>query len=219
MFCPACGAENKTPAKFCTNCGAELPIISSSSNDIQEDNGRLNIYKSSKNKESFNGDIPNKEDYLFNNPRFKKKSHFKVYVLSLITFGIYGLYLLYKSIKNLNKIRNKEILDPQIYIVLTIFSCSIASVYYYWRIIKEFDLIAKEQSNFVIDRNNLTPPPFKNLKECFLAWICFAFLSGVFSFGLSLTITNIIDACFIMWFQMTVDYALDLKNRAEQIEC
>ena len=95
MFCPSCGAENENSAKFCTNCGFELPKTSSSSNDIQEDNGRLKKYKSSKNKELFNGDIPNKEDYLFNNPRFKKKSQFKVYALSLITFGIYGLYLQY----------------------------------------------------------------------------------------------------------------------------
>ena len=218
MFCPSCGSENENSAKFCTNCGFELPKTSSSSNDIKEDNGRLKKYKSSKNKDSFNENIPNKEAYLFNNPRFKKKSQFKVYALSLITFGIYGLYLQYKSIIALNRIHNKKILDPQLYILLTIFTCSLASIYYYWRLVKEFDLIAKEQSNLVIDRNNLTPPPFKNLKEFFLGWIGLAFLSGVFSFGLSWILTNVIDACFCMWFQITVDYALDLKNRAEQID-
>ncbi len=218
MFCPSCGSENEDSAKFCTNCGFELPKTSSSSNDIQEDYGRLKKYKSSKNKDSFNEDIPNKEAYLFNNPRFKKKSQFKVYALSLITFGIYGLYLQYKSIKALNKIHNRRILDPQLYILLTIFTCSLASIYYYWRLVKEFDLIAKEQSNLVIDRNNLTPPPFKKLKEFFLGWIGLAFLSGVFSVGLSWIFTNVIDACFCMWFQITVDYALDLKNRAEQID-
>ena len=218
MLCPSCGAENENSSKFCTNCGFELPKSSSSSNDIQEDYGRLKKYKSSKNQDSFNGDIPNKEAYLFNNPRFKKKSQFKVYALSLITFGIYGLYLQYKSIKALNKIHNRRILDPQLYILLTIFTCSLASIYYYWRLVKEFDFIAKEQSNLVIDRNNLTPPPFKNLKEFFLGWIGLAFLSGVFSVGLSWIFTNVIDACFCMWFQITVDYALDLKNRAEQID-
>ena len=218
MFCPSCGAEEQNQAKFCTKCGFELPKTSVSSNDIQEDNGRLKKYKSSKNKDSFNGDIPNKEAYLFNNPSFKKKSQFKVYVLSLITFGIYGLYLQYKSIKALNKIHNKKILDPQLYILLTIFTCSFSGIYYYWRLVKEFDLIAKEQSNLVIDRNNLTPPPFKNLKEYFLVWIGFALISGFFSFGLSWIITNVIDACFFMWFQITVDYALDLKKRAELID-
>lgn len=218
MFCPSCGAESKNSAKFCTSCGAELLTTSLPNNDIQKDNGRLKKYKSFKNKDSLIGDRQNKNDYLFNNPRFKKKSHFKVYALSLVTFGIYGLYLLYKSIKVLNKIHNKKILDPQIYIILTIFTLSLASVYYYWRIIKEFDLIAKEQSNLVKDRNNLTPPPFKNLKEYFLAWIGFAILSGIFSFGLSWIITNVIDACFVMWFQITVDYSLDLKNRAVKIE-
>ena len=166
----------------------------------------------------FNGDIPNKEDYLFNNPRFKKKSQFKVYALSLITFGIYGLYLQYKSIIALNKIYNRRILDPQLYILLTIFTCSLASIYYYWRLVKEFDLIAKEQSNLVIDRNNLTPPPFKNLKEFFLGWIGLSLVFGIFSVGLSWIIDIVIEACFFMWFQITVDYALDLKNRAEQID-
>ena len=218
MFCPSCGAENENSAKFCTNCGFELPKTSSSSNDIQEDNGRLKKYKSSNNKDSFNGDIPNKEAYLFNNPRFKKKSQFKVYALSLITFGIYGLYLQYKSIIALNKIHNRRILDPQLYILLTIFTCSLASIYYYWRLVKEFDLIAKEQSNLVIDRNNLTPPPFKNLKEFFLGWIGLSLVFGIFSVGLSWIIDIVIEACFFMWFQITVDYALDLKNRAEQID-
>ena len=217
MFCPSCGAENENSAKFCTNCGFELPKTSSSSNDIQEDNGRLKKYKSSKNKDLFNGDIPNKEDYLFNNPRFKKKSQFKVYALSLVTFGIYGLYLQYKSIKALNKIHNKMILDPQLYILFTIFTCSFASIYYYWRLVKEFDLIAKEQSNLVINRNNLTPPP-KTLKETYLGWIALSIVLGFFSIGLSWTVDIVIDALFYMWFQTTVDYALDLKNRAEQID-
>ena len=174
--------------------------------------------KSYKKQEANNEKDINKEDYLFNNPRFKKKSQFKVYALSLITFGIYGLYLQYKSIKELNKIRDKKILDPQLYIVLVIFTCSLAGIYYYWRIVKEFDLIIREQSEQVIDRNNLTPLPFKNLKEYFLAWIGFAVISGFFSFGLSWIITNVIDACFFMWFQITVDYALDLNKRAELID-
>ena len=218
MFCPSCGAEEQNQAKFCTKCGFELPKTSVSSNDIQEDNGRLKKYKSSKNKDSFNGDIPNKEAYLFNNPSFKKKSQFKVYVLSLITFGIYGLYLQYKSIIALNRIHNKKILDPQLYIVLTIFTCTISNFYYYWRLVKEFDLIAKEQINLVIDRNDLTPPPFKNLKEWYLGFWGGAIVVGLFTVGFSWTVDFVIDALFCMWFQITVDYALDLKNRAEQIE-
>ena len=174
--------------------------------------------KSYKKQKANNEEDINREDYLFNNPRFKKKSQFKVYALSLITFGIYGLYLQYKSIKDLNKIRDKKILDPQLYIVLVIFTCSLAGIYYYWRLVKEFDLIIREQSDQVIDRNNLTPPPFKNLKESFLVWIGFALISGFFSFGLSWIITNVIEACFFMWFQITVDYALDLNKRAELID-
>jgi len=109
-------------------------------------------------------------------------------------------------------------LDPQLYIVLTIFTCTISNFYYYWRLVKEFDFIAKEQSNLVIDRNNLTPPPFKNLKEFFLGWLGLSIVAGFLSIGVSWTIDIVIDSFFYMWFQITVDYALDLKNRAEQIE-
>jgi len=196
------------------NLKSELEKLKSQK-EIEKLKTEIEAYK--KQKSNSEMDI-NREDYLFNNPRFKKKSQFKVYALSLITFGIYGLYLQYKSIIALNRIHNKKILDPQLYIVLTIFTCTFAGIYYYWRLVKEFELIIKEQSDQVIDRNNLTQPPFKNLKEYFIGWIVFSFVCGIFSVGFSWIVDIVIDACFFMWFQITVDYALDLRKRAELID-
>ena len=51
VFCPSCGAENKDSAKFCTNCGAPLPIKSSSVKNTEENKGRLKKYKSSKSSD------------------------------------------------------------------------------------------------------------------------------------------------------------------------
>ena len=217
MFCPSCGFKNESVAKFCTNCGSELPKTSSSSNDIQEDNGRLKKYKSSKNKDSFNGNIPDKESYLFNNPRFKKKSHATIYILSLLTCGIYYFFLLYEWLKTLNEVRKEKVLDPVLAVIISLFTCSFGAIYYDWRIAKEFELIAKENGDLTTNKQ-VVKPPIQNLKAITICINAFVVTASFFSAGILWIPLLVLPAWLNVEIQKAVDYAIYLKNRAEQIE-
>ena len=217
MFCPSCGSENENSAKFCTNCGFELPKTSASNKDIQKDNGRLKKFKSSNNKDSFNGDIPNREAYLFNNPRFRKKSHAKIYVLSLVTFGIYYFFLLYDWIKILNEVRKEKILDPVLALFITFFTCFLGAIYYDWRIAKEFELIAKEQGD-LIKNKQVVKPPIQNLKAITLCINAFCLTASFISAGILWIPLLVLPSWLNVEIQKAVDYALELKTRAEKIE-
>ena len=127
---------------------AELNELKSKKEIIRLKN-EIDSLKKNKSRKKYE---PNCEDYLFNNTRFKKKSHAKIYILSLVTFGIYYLFLLHEWVTTLNKVRKEKIIDPVLAIFISIFTCFVGAIYYDWKIAKEFELIAKEQEDFVANK-------------------------------------------------------------------
>ena len=170
-----------------------------------------------KKNESSNEYEPKPEDYLFNDTRFKKKSHAKIYILSLITFGIYYLFLLYNWVKTLNEVRKEKILDPTLTIVITIFTCFFACIYYDWKIAKEFELIAKDQGDLVANKQVLKPP-IQNLKAVTICINAFCLTATFISLGILWVPLLILPAWLNVEIQKSLEYALELKYRAEQIE-
>ena len=170
-----------------------------------------------KNKKSREEYAPNLSDYLFNEPLFQKRSHFNIYALTVLTCGIYYLFLLYKWINILNEVRKEKILDPVLAVLITIFTCTLGAIYYDWRIAKEFELIAKEKG-YLITNKQVVKPPIQNLKLITIYINVFCFTAGFFSLGILWVLLLILPAWLNVEIQKAIDYALELKNRAEKIE-
>jgi len=160
---------------------------------------------------------PKRADYLFNDSRFRKKSHAKIWILSIVTLGLYYPFLLYEWIKILNAIRKEKILDPVLAIFITIFTCFIGGIYYDWRIAKEFELIAKEKGDLITNKQ-VVKPPIQNLKAITIAINVFCLTASFISAGILWIPLIVLPSWLNVEIQKAVDYALELKNRAEKIE-
>ena len=192
---------------------AELNELKSKK-EIKRLQDEIDSLKKNKSRKKYE---PNCEDYLFNNTRFKKKSHAKIYILSLVTFGIYYLFLLYEWITTLNKVRKEKIIDPGLAIFISIFTCFVACIYYDWKIAKEFELIAKEQEDFVANKR-VVKPPIQNLKAITICINVFCLTASFISAGILLIPLLILPAWLNVEIQKAVDYAIELKARAELID-
>ena len=148
---------------------------------------------------------------------FKNRSHLRLCFFTFITFGIYGIFLTFRWIRTLNKVRNKKIINITKAIIISILTIGIGFYFYYWRMMSEYELIVKEKIDLVIDRENLLPP-VKYVKE---AVVIFGIISVILEFttiGLSIPATLFIDAYLLIQSKIAIDYALELKARAEKIE-
>ena len=192
---------------------AELNELKSKKEIIRLKN-EIDSLKKNKSKKEYE---PNSEDYLFNNTSFKKKSHAKIYILSLVTFGIYYLFLLHEWVTTLNKVRKEKIIDPVLAIFISIFTCFVGAIYYDWKIAKEFELIAKEQGDLVVNKQ-VVQPPIQNLKVITICINLFILTASFFSAGILWIPLLILPAWLNVEIQKAVDYAIELKARAELID-
>ena len=182
--------------------------------EIKKLNAEINSLKKNESRKEY---ASNPQDYLFNDTRFKKKSHAKIYILTLVTFGIYYLFLLYDWIKTLNEVRKEKFSDPAVAVIITIFTCSFAAIYYDWKIAKEFELIAKEQGDLVANRQ-VVKPPIQNLKAITICINAFCFTASFISAGILWVPLLILPAWLNVEIQKSLEYALELKSRAELTE-
>ncbi len=192
---------------------AELNELKSKK-EIKRLEDEIDLLKKNKSRKQYE---TNSEDYLFNNTRFKKKSHAKIYILSLVTFGIYYFFLLYEWIKTLNKVRKEKIIDPGLAIFISIFTCFVACIYYDWKIAKEFELIAKVQGDLVAN-NHVVKPPIQNLKAITICINLFCLTASFISAGILWIPLLILPAWLNVEIQKAVEYAIELKARAELID-
>ena len=205
--------ENQSSQEELEALKAELEILKNKK-EIDSLRSEINLLKK---RESFKKDGPNKKDDVSNYYGYKRKGKFQVIFLCFITFGIYGLFLTYDWIKAVNNVRKQQIINPQNYVLVTIFTCTIGSIFYIWRVLKESELIAKETLDLLPDRHNLKPP-VKNLKEGWLVFIILSFFLEIISLGISLPGSMTIESILFMQSQTAVIYALDLKARSELLD-
>ena len=64
---------------------------------------------------------------------FHPKSLLTVSLLSLFTFGIYSLYWLYVTTRDINDYMEQEYMSPAIVIILSIVTCGLFSIYWFYK--------------------------------------------------------------------------------------
>ena len=207
LFCSECGAKLVSGSKFCTQCGSKV-ILSDEQYVFKKGQSRLDTNRQPPNKASENKVIS------IENANFKKQSSAKVFVLSLVTLGIYNLILLYRWIQTLNKVRDRSFIDPTLAIVLSVITLGIASIYYDYQVVKEYELLIKdlgEQKNSI---GNLNPPP-NNLKDLVLYGNIFILVLSFVSAGTLWVLTWFASAYLVVLIQKAVEYSLLLKSKTE----
>lgn len=207
LFCSECGAKLVSGSKFCIQCGSKV-ILSDEQYVFKKGQSRLDTNKQPPNKTS--------EDEVINieSLNFKKQSPAKVFVLSLVTLGIYNLILLYRWIKTLNKVHDRSIIDPTLAVVLSLITLGIASIYYDYQVVKEYELLIKdlgEQKNII---GNLNPPP-NNLKDLVLYGNIFIIVLSFVTAGTLWVLTWFASAYLVVLIQKAVEYSLLLKTKSE----
>lgn len=117
MFCTRCGKQLEDNWIKCPYCGTKVEEDSDTENEIKQQN---NIRTES--------EMPNTN-------RIKYRSFWKYLILSCITFGIYGIYVMYGYVKDLNKVCKGDGKPSKNYIVvilLSMVSCGIYGLYWYY---------------------------------------------------------------------------------------
>lgn len=117
MFCTRCGKQLEDNWIKCPYCGTKVEEDSDTENEIKQQN---NIRPES--------EMPNTN-------RIKYRSFWKYLILSCITFGIYGIYVMYGYVKDLNKVCEGDGKPSKNYIVvilLSMVSCGIYGLYWYY---------------------------------------------------------------------------------------
>ena len=100
----------------------------------------------------------------------------QVILFSIITCGIYAIYWYYTIMNDLNKARGKEIINPVLFLVLSIF-CGFLLWYILYVIDKNLvELSAEEGTNYN--------------KENFILWLVLSFVLGVGTIVAMWQITN-----------------------------
>ena len=207
LFCSECGAKLVSGSKFCTQCGSKV-ILSDEQYVFKKGQSRLDTNRQPPNKASEN------EVISIENANFKKQSPAKVFVLSLVTLGIYNLILLYRWIQTLNKVRDRSIIDPTLAIVLSVITLGIASIYYDYQVVKEYELLIKDSGEQKNSIGNLNPPP-NNLKDLVLYGNIFILVLSFVSAGTLWVLTWFASAYLVVLIQKAVEYSLLLKSKTE----
>ena len=207
LFCSECGTKLIKGSKFCTQCGSKV-INSDEQYVFKKGQSRLDTNRQPPNKSS--------EDEVINidNLTFKKQSPAKVFVLSLVTLGIYNLILLYRWIQTLNKVRGRSIIDPTLAIVFSVITLGIASIYYDYQVVKEYELIIKEVGEQKTSIGNLNPPP-NNLKELVLYGNIFIIVLSLVTAGTLWVLTWFASAYLVVLIQQAVEYSLLLNTKSK----
>ncbi len=207
LFCSECGTNLVSGSKFCTQCGSKV-VLSDEKYVFKKGQSRLDTNRQPPNQAS--------EDEVISieSANFNKQSPAKVFVLSLVTLGIYNLILLYRWIETLNKVRDRSIIDPTLAIVLSVITCGIGSIYYDYQVVKEYELLIKELGGQKNRIGNLNPPP-NNLKDLVLYGNIFIIVLSFVSVGTLWVLTWFASAYLVVLIQKAVEYSLLLKTKSE----
>ncbi len=64
---------------------------------------------------------------------YEKRSPVAVLLLSIVTCGIYSLYLIYQISREVRNFRGDNSIDPGIELLLSIITCGIYQIYWYYK--------------------------------------------------------------------------------------
>lgn len=144
MYCTKCGKFLKDNWIKCPYCGTMVSKKITGNDTVDKSIKKLKEKNQSdiKRKKQLSLDINeetsvNPVNSMYNGQEFEKikfKSFWKYLLLSLITFGIYGIYFLYGYTKDINKLCQKDGKESKNYIVVCLLSIITFGIYglYWW---------------------------------------------------------------------------------------
>ena len=200
LKCAYCGAINADNLIVCEYCNGDLGLKNggSKSNKLIKEKGEItNEFTSSLNTESF-----------------EYRDQGTVALLLIVTCGIYYFVLLADWLKVIKKNKNLQGLlsvDPVQAVVLTIITCSAASIYFNYKVARDAAAITKKSGGNTSSIRKGLNPPLENLPEIILWGGIISFLISIFSGGVLL----FLDVIFAIWstiaLQKSVEYMAGIK--------
>lgn len=177
MFCTNCGKEIEDTWVKCPYCGTAVKSSTNEKGNVNSENYN-NFVENEEHEESISRHMP--EYPIGNTDKIRYRSFWKYLLLSCITCGIYGLYVMYGYVEDLNKVcegdgkKSKNII---VVILLSIVTCGIYGLYWYYVQGERLHQIAPKYGIQIREKGST-----------FLLW----FILGVFTSGLtSLVVTYI----------------------------
>lgn len=145
MYCPQCGAQNPDGASFCSSCGTPLSNREAPPTPPQQTNSplsdpALNYVMPEPEVPYGSSNAPVDPKAYVNGVRrpIKTDRNLLLYiVLTIVTFGIYGFYFIYKLAQDINImcVDDGEKTGGLIaYILLSYITCGIYSYYWMYKI-------------------------------------------------------------------------------------
>ena len=167
MFCLECGNKLELGDLFCRNCGIK---IDKEKKALIPENEQIRLNKFKAPFESLETKITK-----LNQINFPYESPIKLCLLQLVSFGIYGLVLLYRWVKVINSASKKVLFNPTLAVILSIITLGAANVYFNYQIVLSAEKILESTNGSLNSNRRDINPPLKNLKEIILfGWIfCF----------------------------------------------
>ena len=139
------------------------------------------------------------------------QSPVKLILITIATCGVYYFVMLYKWIKVINS-QSKFLIDPALGVVLSIFTCGIASIYFEYEIAKRSaSVIRTNSSNYALVKKNLTPPN-SSLKEIILYGNIGTYITCFISSGVLSFITLVFSLWIMAALQNSLQYMLMIED-------
>ena len=198
--CTNCGAINSNDLITCEYCGTSLGV---------KGNSKFNNSLTSK------GDITKKLQNSIDSASLEYRDQGKMALFLIFTCGFYYFVLLGDWLNTIKKNKRNDGLksvDPSFAILLTIITCTAASIYFNYKVARDAASIARKSGGNNSPIRNGLNPPLENLPEIILWGGIISFFIGLISGGTLL----FIDVIFAIWstiaLQKSVEFMAGVKS-------
>tara|TARA_B100000965_G_scaffold404626_1_gene435971 strand:- start:2162 stop:2773 length:612 start_codon:yes stop_codon:yes gene_type:complete len=199
--CRFCGANISQGVTICEYCGTSL--------DTRKDDSFID--KALATTEI--GPITNELSTEIDPTSFQYKDSGQTAVLMVVTCGFYYFWLLADWLKVINQNnKGRTPTEPATAILISILTCSLASVYYSYKVADDAASITRRSGgNTSPIRNNLEPP-LANLPQILLWGGIFSIATSLFSGGFLVVISYIFGIWSTVALQKSVEYMAGVKS-------